>query len=220
VSAFFENIIKILSADLFVGGKLSTKFLTEFKKIFRVIFPEFSNKVTWLVVAAGVGLTSTPLIVNIIDAFTEKQFNFSFVGSYDPVVGIVLIAFGLIHNYAIQRNNSRNTRPSMSAREAETLDKLHCKMLAVEGLLNKSFLERRLWNEIQENLDLLKIYYFKNKLSLTSELDELTLELIMVGRDVLSAPVNEKIPPELVSSFRSKRENIVLKMRMLKGNSE
>ncbi|MCR9422703.1 hypothetical protein NB504_11680 [Vibrio sp. RM-69-4] len=203
-----------------MGGKLSIKSSKVFKKIFRVMFPEFSNKVTWLVVGAGIGLTSTSIIVNIIDAFTEKQFNFSFVGPYDPVVGTVLIAFGLIHNYAIQRNNSGNTQPSVSEKEAETLDELHRKMLTVEGLLNKSFLDRRLWNEIQENLDLLKSYYFENKLSLTNELDELSLELIMVGRKVLSASVNERIPPELVSSFRSKRENIVVKIRMLKGNND
>lgn len=199
---------------------MSFKLSIIIKKAFRVIFPEFSNKVTWLVVGTGVGLTSTTFIVSIVNAFTEKQFNFSFVGSYDPVVGIVLIALGLLYHYSIQRNKLENTHSSISSTEAETLDELHRKMLKLEGLFSKNFLNRRLWNEIQEHLDLLKSYYFENKLSLTNELDVSTLELIMVGREVLTAPIDKTIPNELVSSFRSKRENIVLKIRALKGNNK
>lgn len=202
---------------IFSGDQLRIKFSIMIKKVFRVIFPEFSNKVTWLVVAAGLGLTSTSLIVSILNAIFEKQFHFSFVGSYDPLIGMALIAFGLFHNYFIQRNKLENTRSSISPAEVEILDELHRKMLKLEGLFNKNFLNRRLWNDIQEHLDLLKRYYFENKLSLTNELDKSTLELIMVGRDVLSAPIDEMIPSKLVSSFHSKRENIVLNIRILKG---
>lgn len=202
---------------IFSGVKLSIKFMTIIKRVMKVIFPEFSNKLTWLVVGAGIGLTSTSLLVSIIDALAKKQFNFSFIGPYDPVVGIVLIALGLIHNYFIHKNKLENFQPSIGATEVVIFDELHRKMLTVEGLLNDSFLDRRLWNEIQEQLNQLRSYYFKNKLSLTNELDESTLELIMVGCKVLSVPINNTIPSELVTSFRSIREDIVLQIRSLKG---
>ncbi|PSU99289.1 hypothetical protein [Photobacterium kishitanii] len=77
------------------------------EKVFRLFFPEFSNKVTWCVVVAGIGLTSTSFVQSIINAVLETQFNIKILGQYDSLVGIVLIAFGLIHNILLQREKTK-----------------------------------------------------------------------------------------------------------------
>ncbi|HAS6168238.1 TPA: hypothetical protein RQK97_004399 [Vibrio vulnificus] len=89
-----------------LGGKLNINW-EKIEKVFRLFFPEFSNKVTWAVVIAGIGLTSTSLVQSIINAFLETQFNIRILGPYDSLIGVVLIAFGLIHNILLQREKTK-----------------------------------------------------------------------------------------------------------------
>ena len=77
------------------------------EKVFRLFFPEFSNKVTWAVVIAGIGLTSTSILQSILNALLEEKLNLKVLGDYDSLVGVVLISLGLIHNILLQREKTK-----------------------------------------------------------------------------------------------------------------
>ncbi|WP_050910991.1 hypothetical protein [Vibrio campbellii] len=77
------------------------------EKVFRLFFPEFSNKVTWAVVIAGLGLTSTSLLQNILNWLLSEQFNIKLFGEYDALIGLALVALGLTHNILLQREKTK-----------------------------------------------------------------------------------------------------------------
>ncbi len=77
------------------------------EKVFRLFFPEFSNKVTWTVVITGLGLTSSSVFQNILNEALKKEFDFQILGAYDSLVGIALIALGLTHNILLQREKTK-----------------------------------------------------------------------------------------------------------------
>lgn len=79
------------------------------KKIINVIFPEFSNKITWLLVITGIGIIALPIpyylmALNFLIDIYNKKFNTDIDiinienGNPSTVVAITLIAFGLIYN--------------------------------------------------------------------------------------------------------------------------
>ncbi|ABM02820.1 conserved hypothetical protein [Psychromonas ingrahamii 37] len=80
---------------------------SKIEKVFRLFFPEFSNKVTWAVIITGLGLTSSSIFQNILNEVLKKEFDFQILGAYDSLVGIVLIALGLTHNILLQREKTK-----------------------------------------------------------------------------------------------------------------
>lgn len=87
------------------GGRLN--IWNQIEKIFRLFFPEFSNKVTWAVVIAGLGLTSTSLLQNLSNLLLSQQFDIKLFGEYDALVGLALVALGLTHNILLQREKTK-----------------------------------------------------------------------------------------------------------------
>jgi hypothetical protein len=77
------------------------------EKVFRLFFPEFSNKVTWVVVITGIGLTSSSILQNILNEILKKEFNIQILGNYDSLIGMGLIALGLTHNILLQREKTK-----------------------------------------------------------------------------------------------------------------
>ena len=77
------------------------------EKVFRLFFPEFSNKVTWAVVIAGISLTSTSLLQNLVNWALSQQFDIKLLGEYDSWVGLALVGFGLTHNILLQREKTK-----------------------------------------------------------------------------------------------------------------
>ncbi|MDA3140177.1 hypothetical protein [Vibrio metschnikovii] len=77
------------------------------EKIFRFFFPEFSNKVTWAVVIAGLGLTSTSLLQNLLNWLLSEQFDIKLFDEYDALIGLALVALGLTHNILLQREKTK-----------------------------------------------------------------------------------------------------------------
>lgn len=77
------------------------------EKIFRLFFPEFSNKVTWSVIITGLGLTTSSIFQNILNEVLQREFSFQILGVYDSLVGILLIIFGLTHNIILQREKTK-----------------------------------------------------------------------------------------------------------------
>jgi hypothetical protein len=77
------------------------------EKLFRLFFPEFSNKVTWSVIITGLGLITSSIFQNILNEVLKKEFDFEILGAYDSLVGILLIVFGLTHNILLQREKTK-----------------------------------------------------------------------------------------------------------------
>ncbi|WOD06484.1 hypothetical protein [Marinomonas sp. GJ51-6] len=138
-------------------------------------------------------------------------------GGYEPVIVFIGAFSALILSvYSIKVENSDKLSVLINI-DHEVLDDLYTYILQVEGAINKSFLDRLLWNELQENLDQLKCFYHENKIKFPDTLDRKVLEIIMVGRNVMSLEINRSIPNELVNSYRSSKENVISEIRLLKG---
>ena len=86
--------------------KLDWDKLSSFVKLF---IPEFSNKVTWAVIAAGLALTSTSLLEGVLFAFIKEKYNIEIFSSYDSVVGVLLVILALVHNILLQREKTKIT---------------------------------------------------------------------------------------------------------------
>lgn len=91
---------------MFKGYKLKFSW-DQVEKVFRLFFPEFSNKVTWAVVGAGLALTSASIVEAIIKAFIEENFKIKIFGGNDGLIGLALVAFGLVHNIVLQREKTK-----------------------------------------------------------------------------------------------------------------
>ncbi|WP_231701286.1 hypothetical protein [Alteromonas stellipolaris] len=107
-------------------GVLSINWV-KIEKVFRLFFPEFSNKVTWAVIIAGLGLTSSSILQNILNEVLATEFNIKILGSYDSLVGIVLITLGLTHNILLQREKTKIEVNGKfdSEKEKKTLSREH-----------------------------------------------------------------------------------------------
>jgi hypothetical protein len=77
------------------------------EQVFRIFFPEFSNKVTWAVVAAGLTLTTASIIEKIIEAVFKVAYDINIFGGNDAIVGFGLVALGLTHNIVLQREKTK-----------------------------------------------------------------------------------------------------------------
>tara|TARA_R110002012_G_C11644361_1_gene610917 strand:+ start:1401 stop:2144 length:744 start_codon:yes stop_codon:yes gene_type:complete len=78
-----------------------------FSKIISTIFPEFTNKLTWAVVAAGLALISSSLVEQIIRAAINENLNWNLTDGNDAIIGVVLISLGLLHNYGFVREKNK-----------------------------------------------------------------------------------------------------------------
>ncbi len=58
-------------------------------------------------VIAGLGLTSTSLLQNILNWLLSEQFNIKLFGEYDALIGLALVALGLTHNILLQREKTK-----------------------------------------------------------------------------------------------------------------
>ena len=79
------------------------KFNDIAKKILSILFPEFSNKLTWAVILCGITLISSPLLEQIIREFINKKFHLNLTDGNDAIIGVIVIALGLLHNYGFVR---------------------------------------------------------------------------------------------------------------------
>jgi hypothetical protein len=70
-------------------------------KIFEILRPKFYNRLTWVVVIAGLSLMTTSIWTLLLNKFLEKNFEFSITGESDLVWGFSLCVSGLIYHLAI-----------------------------------------------------------------------------------------------------------------------
>jgi hypothetical protein len=66
-------------------------------EIFRLLRPKYYNILTRILVVGGLALLSKPIWVDILNVFF-MQLNFSLIGEYDWLVGLVVILIALIYN--------------------------------------------------------------------------------------------------------------------------
>ncbi|EIY9800870.1 hypothetical protein FNO25_003982 [Vibrio fluvialis] len=139
-------------------------------------------------------------------------------GGYEPVIVFLGGVGGIFLSTASKKSSEPTSSTSVYMHvEADVLDGVYSRVLRVEGSINKSFLDRRLWNEIQDNLDDLLRYYHENKTDFPKSFDEKVLEAIKVGRCVMSCKINQSIPDELAKAYISSKDSIVEEIRELKA---
>ncbi|MDA8497959.1 hypothetical protein [Citrobacter sp. Igbk 17] len=83
------------------------------KKLIGKIFPEFSNKVTWSLIAVGLSILSWPtptyilflnLIIDLLNKTTGSSINLIDIGNITPsnTIAVILIISGLVYHLAIK----------------------------------------------------------------------------------------------------------------------
>ncbi|WP_071919848.1 hypothetical protein [Vibrio cholerae] len=118
------------------------------EKAFRLFFPEFSNKVTWVVVIAGISLTSGSILQSIVNSVLEKQYNIRVLGEYDSLVGIILVFFALIHNILLQREKTKLALNAKNESNHKAIEHDMALFNKLDGILNDEYLMRFFHNVV------------------------------------------------------------------------
>ena len=94
--------------------------------------PKFYNKVTWLLVFAGVSLISTPLFERVLEAILKKTINLDLTDGKSWLYGLTFILFGLSYNLlsvyldgAGRRFASNERSQKLSAHDLRIFEKLN-----------------------------------------------------------------------------------------------
>ena len=91
-------------------------------KLIKLLKPEFYNKITWVVVVAGLAILSTSLIEKLINAVFKISFNIEITDGNDAAVGITLVAIGLFYHVLsrkIEIQESITTKKEQDAKRSE-----------------------------------------------------------------------------------------------------
>ena len=67
-------------------------------EIIKLFKPSFYNRITWVIVIAGLALLGTPLLEKILNAILEKEYNITITDDKDSVIGILLVIIALTYN--------------------------------------------------------------------------------------------------------------------------
>lgn len=65
--------------------------------IIKLFSPKYYDRITKIIIVAGIGLLSKPLWVDILNIFLY-EFKFNIIGENDWVIGLALIVIALIYN--------------------------------------------------------------------------------------------------------------------------
>jgi len=76
-------------------------------KVLNTIFPEFTNKITWAVIAAGIALLSSSFLEQILRSLVNENLNWNLTDGNDAFLGVIVIALGLLHNYGFVREKNK-----------------------------------------------------------------------------------------------------------------
>lgn len=77
--------------------------------LIKLLKPKHYDKVTWVLIAVGLLLVSRPTLLQILNEFLKRNYQFEIFGKYDVLVGFILIIIALIYNTIIK---SRELKPS------------------------------------------------------------------------------------------------------------
>ncbi|OCH22735.1 hypothetical protein A6E12_18820 [Aliivibrio fischeri] len=115
-------------------------------KVIDALKPRFYNKLTWLIVAFGLSLMSTPMWLGIVNKLLETQFQLSITDNSDTIWGFALCCLGLayhlmstgLHEVAISINSKARLEKEY-VHDIEVFDELY-------KLLDEPYLEKLLAN--------------------------------------------------------------------------
>lgn len=100
-------------------------------KIVNIIFPEFTNKITWVVIVAGITLLSSSFLEQIIRFVINDSLNWNLTDGNDAHLGVIIIALGLLHNYGFVREKYKPRHDVISH------EKLNRELQHDQNLFNK-----------------------------------------------------------------------------------
>jgi hypothetical protein len=78
-------------------------------EVLRLIRPKYYNKITWLIVSAGLILMSPPLLTAILHIFIKKITEYNLIGENDIYWGLLLVLVGLVFNIISQILSEKST---------------------------------------------------------------------------------------------------------------
>ncbi len=87
-------------------------------ELIKPFIPKFHNKLTWLVVISGLGLTSTSILERIINVIFQVNYGITITEKSDGYVGMALVGLGLFYNLLALRFSSTNSSPQLNDKEA------------------------------------------------------------------------------------------------------
>lgn len=114
-------------------------------KILNTIFPEFTNKITWAVIATGITLLSSSFIEQILKALINENLNWNLTDGNDAFIGVIVIALGLLHNYGFVREKNK-PKHNLVSHEKSNRELEHDKNLfkELEKYIEESYLKDRI----------------------------------------------------------------------------
>jgi hypothetical protein len=86
--------------------------------VIKLLKPKHYDKVTWLLIAIGLLLVSRPTLVQILNEFLKRNYQFEIIGKHDVLIGFILIVIALIYNTRIklrELNTSRQVPETINA---------------------------------------------------------------------------------------------------------
>jgi regulator of replication initiation timing len=98
-------------------------------KLVKLLKPEFQNRLTWLVVLAGLTILSSGLIERIINAIFKISFNIDITNGNNTIVGVGLVVTGLSYNIFSRKLSLKTGSKSNNETDAE----LHARELESEN---------------------------------------------------------------------------------------
>lgn len=180
------------------------------EKILRIFIPEFSNKVTWTVIVAGLLLTSTSLFERILEAIFKSSLDIDISSNSDELIGISLVILGLAYNIILQREK---TKIEVSTRLAIDNTKQIEHDIRIFQHLNEIMSDEALEINL-ECLETNHAYYINNYKPMESYIDALRRPSNLFANDSLNQSSNillnkaEKLDAFLLNSFQQLRNGL------------
>jgi hypothetical protein len=95
------------------------KNIDKIVEIVRLFWPKFYNRITWVVVIAGLALISAPLWEQLVSALISKTFDLSSYIPNEPIYGVALVIIGLAYHLGAIILSSKPT-PEMTLKQKES----------------------------------------------------------------------------------------------------
>ena len=77
------------------------RFIKIIVDLIKYFIPKFHNKITGIIVIAGIGLIAPTIVDLLINAVLQQSFGFTIIDERDPYFGFALIIIGLVFNFLV-----------------------------------------------------------------------------------------------------------------------
>jgi len=115
----------------------------------------------------------------------------------------------------IERTRLQISYGGIFSKQADVLIKLYELLLELEGEVNGGIVGTEAWNNYKNKLDHYKIYYHENRALIPQALDELALDAMKIGREIMGNSLRDERSTILEVSFRNAKEKCLVEIRTL-----